>query len=310
MTPPPASIDAPLMTYCVLHQPATPNGRKAYEETVAALHTALLDESRAMDSARAQERAEVIGQTAQQLRGHLIEFLSMPISSDSAEVARIVRETLESVARDAGTQVPMGVISSTEGMFVPPPAGISPKPKILGAARYLSGLGFATTAKAPPIYESVYQLRGGINLDVIETIIRDRLGVYRSPHGDHIATRPRSAIGVYNHVASTGSSDRAEYSDAVFWFSKPAMQYDPFRAALAAIADEMQSHAFVLATSIWQRKLGLGPGREFIFRCSLSDAAAFKKLLVLLKSLKGERAVLEEIRSKSVCALKRPVRQD
>jgi hypothetical protein len=305
-----ASIDAPLMAYCVLHQPATPAGRTAYEETVAALHTALLDESRTMEAARAQARAEVIAQTAQQLRGQLSEFLSMPISSDSAEVVRIVRETLEKVSRDAASPVPMGVISSSEGMFVPPPAGISPKPKILAAGRYLAGLGFSTTPKAPPVYESVYQLRGGLNLDVIESIVRDRLGVTRSPHGDHIATHPRSAIGVYNHVASTGTSDRAEYADAVIWFGKPPMPYERFRAALAEIALEMQSSGILLATSIWQRKLGLGPGREFIFRCSLPDASAFKKFLSLLKSLKGEKAVLEEIRTKGICALKRPVRQE
>jgi hypothetical protein len=307
MTPEENTDRQPLIAYSVLHQPGPGAARRGYEETVEALHTALLEESRAIDAARRRALGEMTAQAAQRLRASLSDFLSMPIQSDSAEVARIFREALDGVTFRSG---PFGVISSSEGTLIAAPPGIAQKPKILNGKRHLAALGFAVAGKSPPVYESVYLLRGGSNLDVMEEIIRDRLGVYRSPHGEHIVSRPRTAIGLYNHVGSTGSRETSGYGEAVLWFSKPAMQYEPFRAALSAIAGELQSRQFVLGTDIWQRKLGLGPGREFILRCVLSDGGAFRKFLATIASIKGDNTVLDEIRLRGVCVLKRPVRQD
>ena len=145
MTPEHDLARPPLIAYTVLHQPGAKAGRRAYEETVGSLHTALLEESRAIDAARKRALGEMTAQSAQQLRASLSDFLSMPIRSDPAEVVRIFREVLDGVARVAFGSGPHGVISSSEGVLVTTPPGISPKPKMLNAGRYLSAMGFAVS---------------------------------------------------------------------------------------------------------------------------------------------------------------------
>jgi hypothetical protein len=304
---PPETVSArsPLIAYTIIHQPGGRSGWPAYEETVQNLHGALAEESRALDAEHREMVSDVSAQSALQLRTALSEFLSLPIRSDTAEVQRIFEEAFAGYLQAATAELPRGVVSSTEGELVPPPSGIAPRPRILATGKFLRSMGIVATLTSPPVYESVYLVRGGENLDVIEEIIRDRLGVYRTPHGNHLKARPRSAAGLYNMILVRGGAGMSGYGEAVVWFNKPRMTYEVFRGALQEIADRLHSLGVVEGVSFWQRKLGLGPGREFILRALLPDAGAFRRFLTTVRSLQGNAVVLDALRRDGVCFLKR-----
>jgi len=56
--------------------------------------------------------------------------------------------------------------------------------------------------------------------------------------------------------------------EAVLWLTKPRMEYAQFRQDLFGFLDTMAGAVGPVRTSLWQRKLGLGAGEEFVLRIS------------------------------------------
>jgi hypothetical protein len=54
--------------------------------------------------------------------------------------------------------------------------------------------------------------------------------------------------------------------EAVFLFEKPHIGYGEFRESVGAIADRLFADLAPERVELWQRKLGLGAGMEFILR--------------------------------------------
>lgn len=117
-----------------------------------------------------------------------------------------------------------------------------------------------------PVAESLFVFDGSDRLDIVESLVRDRLGIYRPPHGPMMAGLTSTRFSLANRIGAAGSD--AEWDDG-WWeahlnFSKGKMRYDEFRerlgsgvAALAGISPWVGAY---------QRKLGLGPMREFSVR--------------------------------------------
>ncbi|HTY58945.1 MAG TPA: hypothetical protein VMF59_09010, partial [Bacteroidota bacterium] len=70
----------------------------------------------------------------------------------------------------------------------------------------------------------------------------------------------------------------------VLWFDKGAAPYESFRASLTSLIDAALPASGSPSATLWQRKLGLGRGREFILRFLLPD-------------LEGGTAVMERLRA-------------
>jgi hypothetical protein len=134
---------------------------------------------------------------------------------------------------------------------------------------YLGSLGMDTGADAPEIEESVFTFEGAAGYDILEHIVRDSLGVYAPPHGIHIQQHGPLVFGTYDRIHDL-PGDRGGWQ-AVFAFNKGRARYGAFRKSLRRTVEALAEETNWGATVAWQRKLGLGYGREFVLRVELGD---------------------------------------
>lgn len=117
-----------------------------------------------------------------------------------------------------------------------------------------------------PVAESHFVVDGSDRLDILESLVRDRLGIYRPPHGPMMAGLTATAFGLANRLVVHGTDTAwdGRWEEAHLNFSKGKMRYEEFRSRLAvAVAAIADLSPWVAA---YQRKLGLGPMREFSVR--------------------------------------------
>ena len=282
----------PTISYCVLHQGASPSSGEEYLTTLRDLHAAVRRESDDMLATYTKHVHEVIGRESQVLRGTLSEFLSMPVRSDTTSVQRIFSESFERLQEQVVGNTALGVSRSYEGKFVIPSLQkAADRTLAANGTAYLKSLGFVAGKSKGEIHESVFVVEGGMNLDMLEHIVRDRLGIYAATHGKHLDLAGGYAFAAYNLVGSWGLVERDRelngQTELVIVFAKPTVQYGPFRAELAELLGTVAKDlAFPLMT-LWQRKLGLGKGKEFILRCLCDSPRRAGDLLRRIEQCKG-----------------------
>src|SRR5438876_198079 len=126
-----------------------------------------------------------------------------------------------------------------------------------------------------PLHEAWLLFRGSIHYDVMEHIVRDRLGIYRGSHGAHIQNIARTSFGTYNLIYQLGESLTADLvgdvptQEVTFAFSKGPIHYSDFRHEVSALMEHIAEQINLKHASFWQRKLGLGTGKEFGLRLRL-----------------------------------------
>ena len=108
--------------------------------------------------------------------------------------------------------------------------------------------------------------------------MRDRMGIYRGSHGAHIQNVTRTMFGTYNLVHQLGEALVADIAqdtqEVTFAFNKGPIQYGPFRQEVTALMEQVAGQAYLAHASFWQRKLGLGTGKEFVLRLRLPAGEA------------------------------------
>jgi hypothetical protein len=268
---PAINVAVPTISYCILHQPKKEHSGDGYVETMKALHERVQKESREMREAYSRGVRDAVARPAQLISNSLSQFLTTPIQSDRAEVKRVITEGLEQSLALAGMIDEIGVTWSSEGRTFFPSMKKAPERTMQQNGKgYLQDLGFVPDGGAGDIQESVFVLEGGINLDLIEHIVRDRMGVYNAPHGTLLHESGAYVFSTYNLVYSSGIRPTQEQKKGLveisLSFSKPAVEYDLFRKSVISGLERHLAGDTVLYTSLWQRKLGLGKGKEFVLR--------------------------------------------
>ena len=284
-----AAFPLPVVTYSILHGPVHGIPREQYEGTIMEMHRRVEEESVLFGEERAKSAAELSGRQAQILRGTLSQFLETPIRSDDAEIRKIFREAFDEHCGQVCEGGPYGAIVSWAGSAAPPAAGPAWLKKLEVNGRRSRGvLGLEAPKGGPEVYESVYVVRGGLNLDVLEHVVRDRLGIYESAHGKHTGQAAPFVVAAHNLVHASGAdfwkSLPSVREEAVLSFDKPAVPYDEFRGLLAPLIDRVLPGSGAPAATLWQRKLGLGRGSEFALRILLSRREDATEVIDRLRS--------------------------
>lgn len=283
-----AGFPVPVISYAILHQANTGVPRGEYEHTMLEMHARVAAESASVAGLDARAVAELTARHAQMLRGALSQFLETPIRSDNQELQKIFLESFDKYRDQLTERSPVGVIGSWEGALREPGEAAALKKIAAAGKTYLRSLGFSVGKGAAPMYESVYLVNGAQNLDVLEHLVRDRLGIYASTHGKHLAESGKFTVAAHNMILSAGAEApapaRETWGEAAIFFSKPDVPYDDFRAALAPLVTALGGLAGVHSVRVWQRKLGLGRGEEFVLRCTLADPGLVVRIAASLKA--------------------------
>lgn len=143
---------------------------------------------------------------------------------------------------------------------------------------YLRSLGFEHVGTERPVHESRFLATGAVHLDLLEHLVRDRMGIYQPPHSGVITAFDRVTFNVFNEVAllepAEGAETAAFRDELILFFGKPGrpgeVEYADFREGLRTWLERLVEHQGARA-EVWQRKLGLGRLREFIVRILGTD---------------------------------------
>ena len=265
------STPLPTIAYCAIHQSLPDVPMAEYTKTMKELHERIAHESKGINARSVKAFREGVLKQVQAIHGGLSSFLQTPISSDDKEVRRILEEELVKFADSLIDNKMYGMMYSVEGKLFHASTKNAMEKKLLSAGRtYLEEMGFTSGKGKGDIFESMFVVEGGLNLDIIEHIVRDRLGIYSTTHGKHIKEFGEYAYTAYNLVHSVGTlpegEGRRKHFEAALFFSKPDTKYALFRKALGDILNKLSEEVMPIHLALWQRKLGLGVGKEFVLR--------------------------------------------
>ncbi len=268
------NADVPQILFTVLHQAGPTVSDEEFTRTVTALHMDIGKHMQEMSerlhlwlTRQYSEQAEETSQKLQRL-GVLSQ------EADEGEVRQILKKDFSRLGSRVGSESMLGMEGSAEETFCEAlinDTGLARR--VAGGLEYLASLGFKPGHG--PIHETWLLFHGSIHYDVIEHIVRDRLGIYKGSHGAHIENIFRTSFGTYNLVYQLGESLTAQLhadvmtQEVAFAFSKGPIHYSDFRHDVSALMEYIAEQIDVIHASFWQRKLGLGTGKEFLLRLRL-----------------------------------------
>lgn len=292
------SIPVPVIAYCAMHQALPTIATGEYEKTMRELHDRIADETALIAHGYKAFLHESINHEVDDLRSTLSQFLEAPLSRDNAEIRGMFNESLTKFSDQIRGTRQVGLKHATEGRFVFPELNNSTGESLLQRGReYLKQLGFESGEGAGSVYESEFVVDGGENLDILEHIVRDKLGIYARTHGKHIKEFAGYSYTAFNLAYQRGEraskSAPAGQLEAALFFSKPDVKYAPFRNGLAAVFDQISVDLNIPHITLWQRKLGLGSGDEFVVRMKFESTDRINEMIEWLWA-KTEKAFVHE----------------
>jgi hypothetical protein len=297
------SMEVPVVAYSVLHQMKKGVGEKEYTKTIHDMHTVVRTESANVVEAWRNHLRELTASSVQTTRENLSQFLTLPLDTDMKEIHRILEDQIGQLLKQALPVARIGVVTSTEGKFFWEREQSALLQSLLSRGKeYLKKLKFKTKDEDQCIFESDYFVESGLNLDVIEHIVRDRMGIYAAPHGQHTRQTDRYVFAAHNLAYLHGSLETGDSKyEAVIHFAKGKVQYAAFRKGIAELLDSVKNESELPHLSMWQRKLGLGAGTEFNIRMRARDRKMVKdSILAFAKGAEKNPLNLPIIKSGSL----------
>ncbi|MBE3557576.1 MAG: hypothetical protein IMW91_11065 [Firmicutes bacterium] len=154
------------------------------------------------------------------------------------------------------------------------------------ATQLLSRHHFAAPSQRP-IYWDAVQLSSYTQLGMLEQVVRDRMGIYTGPHGQHLQEFSATTFNLYESKFSIGEPGSRLHGQRIglIFFNKPiSLKYDDFREALLVRFQHWAKQASGEVT-LWQRSLGLGRMPEFFLTAKVTS---FQEIEALLPARDGE----------------------
>ena len=174
------STEIPVIGYSVLHYPGKNVTNKEYVRTILQLHEAVHEESQKIQQEWSAHLADVKSKTVQTMRGALSQFLSTPIQSDTSDIEQIIGDQVSQISEQLLPKISYGVASSSEQELLFDSAEAGFNKWITAGRKFLRNLEFP----AKDVHESFFIFEGGSNLDILEFIIKSRIGIRAGAHGN------------------------------------------------------------------------------------------------------------------------------
>jgi len=273
------NADVPQLLFTVLHQSGPTVSDEDYTRTVTALHMDIRKQAQAMGEELYQWLEQQYSQQAEETVRKLQRLGILTESADVGEVQQILARDYSRLGSRIGSESLLGLQGSAEETFSEEtPVDPELAKRVADGREYLASLGFKPGQG--PLHEAWLLFRGSIHYDVMEHIVRDRMGIYVGSHGAHIENVVRTSFGTYSLVYQLGESLTADLANDVatqevtFAFSKGPFLYSDFRQEVSALMEQIGGQIKLMHASFSQRKLGLGTGKEFVLRLRLPAGEA------------------------------------
>ena len=299
-------IPSRTISYCVVHQtsPAADLtdsqkglseslGKVKYHEELKASLLNTLAEAAAIRDAFQSSLLEARSKSAQVAQGSLNQYLSTPIKSDNADVQRIIKEGLEKYSDQILPTINIGIETAWISHILPDSKIVNSQTKLSvlvrrmlsGGKRSLKHLGF-TRGKTPSnIFETVYLLETGINLDVLEFIFRKSTAA-----GDIWQFAENTWTGIYNVLATVGTTEQRGNSwEAALYPQTTGIESSEFITELEKIFDRLSKEFNLHQLSLWQNKFPFREDNNFTARIMMiPDQKLLFEIIKWLGSIENE----------------------
>ena len=279
------NANVPQLLFTVLHQSGPTISDEDFTRTVTALHLDMRKQAQEVGEELQQWLQQQSQQEAEETARKLQRLGLLAETASLEAVQQVVERDFRRFAGNVGSESTLGMQGSGEEVFSEAmPLNSDLAKRVADGREYMASLGFKPGQG--PLHEAWLLFRGSVHYDVIEHVVRDRMGIYKGSHGDHIEYVGRTSFGTYNLIYQLGEgltadlASDAQTQEVTFAFSKGPVHYSDFRRDIAALMEHVGEQVSLIHASFWQRKLGLGTGKEFVLR---------------LRIAAGEDALLETI---------------
>src|SRR6266487_229661 len=268
------NADVPQLLFTVLHQAGPTVSDEEFTRTVTALQMDIRKQVHEVGERLHQWLLQQYSQQAEETLQKLQRLGILAEHADVREIQQILERDYGRLGSRVGSETVLGLQGSAEETFseaIPTDADLAKR--VADGREYLASLGFKPGQG--PLHEAWLLFRGSIHYDVMEHVVRDRLGIYRGSHGAHIENVARTSFGTYNLIYQLGEGLTADLPkdtprrEVTFAFSKGPVHYSDFRQEVSALMEHIDEQIQLIHASFWQRKLGLSIGKEFVLRLRL-----------------------------------------
>jgi hypothetical protein len=294
------SFEIPIIAYSVLHQHKKTIAAKEYAKSLQSLRFELNQETVRIKSAWENHISDLTAKSVQATQGNLSQFLSTPIQSDTGEIQKIMKEQILQISEQLLPNIHYGLASGYDARYlIETTQSEMHKSRIADGRSFMQKTGFKMGKSTASIFESLYVVQGGSNLDILENMVRNGIGIYNSVHEKKVNQFETMACSIYNLLFSDGVSytgfDRFELQVN---FVKGKESYQVFHKELGESIKYFRAEIHHLNVSIWQRKLGLGIGEEYTLRILTKDRFTLRAAVAVTQRFaKDQHLVAKAIRS-------------
>jgi hypothetical protein len=294
------SFEIPIIAYSVLHQHKKTVSEKEYARSLNDLRSELNKETERIKSAWENQISDLTAKSVQATRGNLSQFLSTPIQSDAGEIQKIMREQIIQTSEQLLPNILYGLAGGYDARYlVETKQSEIPKSRMTEGRSFMQKTGFKVGKSNASIFESLYIVQGGSNLDILENMVRNGIGIYNLAYEKKASEFETMACSIYNLLFSDGVSytgfDRFELQVN---FVKGKESYEVFHKELGESIKYFRTEIHHLNVSLWQRKLGLGIGEEYTLRILTKDRFTLRAAVaVTQKFTKDKHLVANAIRA-------------
>ncbi len=268
------NADVPQILFTVVHQAGPKVSDEEFTRSVTALHVEI---GKQMHEMCERLRLWLTRQYSQQAEETLQKLQRLGVLSQQAdlgEIQQILEKDYGRLGSRVGSESLFGMEGSAEETFIEAEFSDPDLAKRVADGReYVTSLGFKPGQG--PIYETWLLFRGSVHYDVIEHIVSDLMGIYIGSYGAHIENVGHTSFDTYNLIYQLGESLTAHLDtdvmtqDVTLAFSKGSNHSSDFRHDVSALMEFVAEQIDVIHASFWQRKLGLGTGKEFVLHLRL-----------------------------------------
>ena len=288
------SFEIPVIAYSVLHQHKKTVPVKEYAKSLHSLRSELKKETERIKSVWENYISDLTAKTVQATRGNLLQFLSTPIQSDTGEIQKIMKDQIIQTSEQLLPNILYGLAGGYDARYLTETKqSETPKSRMAEGRSFLQKTGFKLGKSNATIFESLYIVQGGSNLDILENMVKNSLGIYNSAHAKKVGEFETMTCSIYNLLFSDGVSyssfDRFELQ---LNFVKGKESYDIFHKELAESIKYFRTEIHHLNVTVWQRKLALGIGEEYTLRILTKDRFTLRAAVAVTQKFTKDRHIV------------------